>query len=67
FFYIKFCFVIDKWHNISGDISGTGGKYSLENIYMATFSNYGFFGLALYVGFLILVFLKSIFYLLYKK
>ena len=50
-----------------GDISGTGGKYSLENIYMATFSNYGFFGLALYVGFLILVFLKSIFYLLYKK
>ena len=40
-----------------GDISGTGGKYSLENIYMATFSNYGFFGLALYVGFLIFVFL----------
>ena len=50
-----------------GDISGTGGKYSLENIYMATFSNYGFFGLALYVGFLIVVFLKSIFYLLYKR
>lgn len=50
-----------------GDISGTGGKYSLENIYMATFSNYGFFGLALYVGFLIFVFFKSLFYLFYKK
>ncbi len=50
-----------------GDISGTGGKYSLENIYMATFSNYGFFGLALYAGFLMFIFLKSIFHLFYKK
>ena len=49
-----------------GDISGTGGKYSLENIYMATFSNYGFTGLGLYVGFLVWLFIKSFFYIFYK-
>ena len=50
-----------------GDISGTGGKYSLENIYMATFSNYGFSGLIFYIGFLFLLFVKAIFYLFYKQ
>ena len=50
-----------------GDISGTGGKYSLENIYMATFSNYGFTGLTFYIGFLIFLFAKSLFYSFFKK
>lgn len=49
-----------------GDISGTQGAYSLENIYMATFSNYGFLGLGLYIAFLLSLFVKSIYQFVHK-
>lgn len=43
-----------------GDISGTGGKYSLENTYYALFSNYGLFGVCLYLFFLLRLLLSAV-------